>query len=108
LAINPPPEEAAAIRQSYRRRRAIMRGLLAVVLIAWLGFVGAMCFGTNTGDVGFGVWMGLVAVVGVSSFTVWRCPRCGAPLGRSLGVDRCPQCVVALEAAPKEPSRPAV
>ena len=107
MAIDLPPAEAAAIQQSYRRRRTIMRGILAVVLIVWLGSAGAMWTGAKPGNIGFGAWIGLVAVLGICSLTVWRCPRCGAQLGRHFSVDRCPHCSIALEAAPTQPSRPA-
>jgi peptidoglycan/LPS O-acetylase OafA/YrhL len=102
LAIEPSPELATTFQRSYRRRRNVMRGLLAVVVIVWLGLVSAMLFGAPTGEAGFSIWMGLAVVVGICSLGVWRCPRCGASLGRSLRLDRCPHCFVPLEAESRQ------
>ena len=102
------PEQSAAIRLSYRRRRTFMRGLLGVVLLVWLVLVGAMFSGRDTGTVGFAVWMTLVIVVGICSLTVWRCPRCGVSLGRTFGDARCPRCFVAFDVAPEDVSESSV
>jgi hypothetical protein len=39
---------------------------------------------------------GGVAVFGITSLIIWRCPACGALLGRSWHPGRCPECWVSL------------
>jgi hypothetical protein len=89
--------EIAALQRSYRRRRKVTIVLFAVAFLYWLLLLFRLD-AIQRGITGyFYVWLGLVLVVGIVSYIVWRCPRCGAGFGRRFRVDRCSECQLPLE-----------
>ena len=83
----------AGVRAAYRKRRLISIALGP----AWLAY-GVAILGTGWVPAHLVFWFlfGGVAVLAIVGALIWRCPACGAMLGRSLSHARCPKCGVAL------------
>jgi len=87
------PNSTPAIRAAYRKRQAFCIALgpawlVYGIAILWTSWVPAR--------LRFWFLFAGVAVFGIAVMIAWRCPACGAMLGRSLGHERCPACHVAL------------
>lgn len=92
--VKPAPPEFRSLRKRYLRRRRIALAAGALWIAVLLAVITTGQAVTRAGDaVIFGTWL----IVAATTFTVWRCPRCGENFGRRLHVSRCPHCFLSLE-----------
>jgi hypothetical protein len=87
--VNPESDDLARWRASFRIRRRVVWSLTFV----WLVSIGIVSGAPIRLEWLFVPWA-LMVVVG---YFVWRCPRCGAGLGRDGFFERCSHCYLSLD-----------
>ena len=98
-AILRPPSDPRHPRQvlarEFRVKRfrqiAVLVALIPALIVAKLGDGIAGLVNAPPAGV-WGVALGVIAFAVVFSLWNWRCPGCGASLGRSLNASECPKC----------------